>query len=75
MLEDTNSLDAPQLHQVNQMKETAAVKCSVLNSFSTFTVTIEPRHEKTYLQEFPTRPDTNRPAQPQNLARVLEFRL
>ena len=35
----------------------------------------EPRHDKTYLQEFPTRPDTNRPAQPQKLARVLKFRL
>ena len=27
------------------------------------------------LREFPTRPDTNRPAQPQKLARVLKFRL
>ena len=25
----------------------------------------EPRHDKTCLREFPTRPDTNRPAQPQ----------
>ena len=29
----------------------------------------------TCLREFPTRPDTNRPAQPQKLARVLNFRL
>ena len=36
---------------------------------------IEPRHDKTCLREFPTRPDTNRPAQPQKLARVLRFRL
>ena len=36
---------------------------------------IEPRHEKTCLQEFPTTPDTNPPAQPQKLARVLKFRL
>ena len=28
----------------------------------------EPRHDKTCLREFPTRPDTNRPAQPQKLA-------
>ena len=33
----------------------------------------EPRHDKTCLWEFPTRPDTNRPAQPQKLARVLKF--
>ena len=37
--------------------------------------TIEPRHDKMCLREFPTRPDTNRPAQPQKLARVLKFRL
>ena len=36
---------------------------------------IEPRHEKTCLRDFPTRPDTNRPVQPQKLARVLKFRL
>ena len=35
----------------------------------------EPRHDKTCLREFPTRPDTNRPAQPQKLARLLKFRL
>ena len=35
----------------------------------------DPRHDKTCLREFPTRPDTNRPAQPQKLARVLKFRL
>ena len=35
----------------------------------------DPRHDITCLQEFPTRPDTNRPAQPQKLARVLKFRL
>ena len=35
----------------------------------------EPRHDKTRLRKFPTRPDTNRPAQPQKLARVLKFRL
>ena len=34
----------------------------------------EPQHEKTCLREFPTRPDINRPAQPQKLARVLKFR-
>ena len=27
----------------------------------------EPRHEKMCLRESPTRPDTNRPAQPQKL--------
>ena len=35
----------------------------------------EPRQDKTCLREFPTRPDTNRSAQPQKLARVMEFRL
>ena len=35
----------------------------------------EPRHDKTCLREFPTRPDTNRPALPQKLARVLKYRL
>ena len=35
----------------------------------------EPRHDKMCLREFPTRPDTNRPAPPQKLARVLKFRL
>ena len=35
----------------------------------------EPRHDKMCLREFPTRLDTNRPAQPQKLARVLKFRL
>ena len=39
------------------------------------TCIIEPRHDKTCFREFPTRPDTNRPAQPQKLARVLKFRL
>ena len=33
----------------------------------------EPRHEKTCLREFPTRPDTNWPVQPQKQARVLKF--
>ena len=35
----------------------------------------EPRHDKTCLRESPTRPDTNQPAQPQKLTRVLKFRL
>ena len=35
----------------------------------------EPRHDKTCLREFPTRPDTNRPAQPLKLARNLKFRI
>ena len=35
----------------------------------------EPRHDKMCLREFPTRSGTNRPAQPQKLARVLKFRL
>ena len=39
------------------------------------TKTNEPRHYKTCLQEFPTRLDTNWPAQPQKLARFLKFRL
>ena len=33
----------------------------------------EPRHDKTCLREFPTRPDTNWPAQPRKLSRVLKF--
>ena len=35
----------------------------------------EQPHDKTCLQEFPPTPDTNQPAQPQKLARVLKFRL
>ena len=35
----------------------------------------KPRHDKTCFREFLTTPDTNRPAQPQKLARVLKFRL
>ena len=35
----------------------------------------EPRHEKTCLRVFPTRPDTNRSAHIQKLAKVLKFRL
>ena len=31
-------------------------------------IIIEPRHDKTCLREFPTRPETNRSAQPQKLA-------
>ena len=38
-------------------------------------VSYEPWHDKTCLREISTRPDTNRPAQPQNLARILTFRL
>ena len=37
--------------------------------------TFEPRHEKMYLREFLTRPDTNEPAQPQKLARILKVRI
>ena len=33
----------------------------------------EPRHDKTCLREFPTRPDTNRPAQLRKLALGLKF--
>ena len=33
----------------------------------------EPRHDKTCLRESLTRPDTNRPGQPQKLATVLKF--
>ena len=34
-----------------------------------------PRHDKTCLWEFLTRPNSNRPAQPQKLATVMKFRL
>ena len=40
-----------------------------------FTILYEPRHEKTCLREFPTRSDSNWPAQLQKLAWVLKFRL
>ena len=36
---------------------------------------VEPRHDQTCLRKFSTRPDTNRPAQPQKLGRFLKFRL
>ena len=35
--------------------------------------TVEPRHEKTCLRVFPTRSDSNWPAQLQKLARGLKF--
>ena len=35
----------------------------------------ESRHGRTCLQEFPTKSDSNQPAQPQKLARGLKFRL
>ena len=44
-------------------------------SVTIFDILYELRHEKMCLREFPTRPDTNRPAQPQKLARVLKFQL
>ena len=43
--------------------------------FLFISIIYEPRHDKTCLREFPTMPDTNRPAQPQKLARVFKFRL
>ena len=43
--------------------------------FKKLTQLNEPRHDKMCLREFLTRPDTNRPAQPQKLASVLKFRL
>ena len=43
--------------------------CSTQNSVKTY----EPRHKKTCLWEFPTRSDSNWPAQLQKLARVLKF--
>ena len=46
----------------------------VLDCLPVFTVNkIEPRRDKTCLREFPTRSDTNRPAQLQKLARVLKI--
>ena len=50
-----------------------AVKCLPIRIHLKFM--IEPRQDKKCLREFSTRPDTNRPAQPQKLARVLKFRL
>ena len=47
----------------------------LLEGRSSVAFIIEPRHDKTCLREFPTRPDTNRTAQPQKLARVLKLRL
>ena len=34
-----------------------------------------PRHDKTCLRKFPTKSDTNQPAQPQKLSIVFKFRL
>ena len=47
------------------------IYCS--QKLSIFVKTHEPRHEKTCLREFPTRSDSNWPAQLQRLARVLKF--
>ena len=38
-----------------------------------FIAVFEPWQDKTCLWEFPTRPDTNRPGQPQKLARVFKI--
>ena len=51
-----------------------SLKCSdIIAAISV--IIIEPRHDKMFFRKFPTRPDTNRPAQPQKIARVLKFRL
>ena len=51
--------------------------CSILypgqSYFQLVPFIYEPRHDKTYFREFPTRPDTNRPAQLQKLAWGLKF--
>ena len=55
--------------------EIAVIQAVVFNYYPYDMYVSEPRQDKTCLQEFSTRPDTNRPAQPQKLARVLKFRL
>ena len=50
-------------------------RCTDALKENNFIQLIESRHDKTCLREFPIRPDTNRPVQPQKLARVLKFRL
>ena len=63
------------IHTPEHQVKTKGLKCS-LDVFHFFLVHIfELRHDKTCLREFPTRPDSNRPVQPQKLARVLKFRL
>ena len=49
--------------------------CNLTVSVLIIALSFEPRHDKMCLREFPTRPDTTRPAQPQKLARVLKCRL
>ena len=49
--------------------------CPNIKEIYGISFTFEPLYDKTCLREFPSRPDTNRPAQPQRLARVLKFRL
>ena len=61
--------------QIRLMRHISSFSFLWLANVMIATTTDEPRHEKTCLQEFPTRPDTNRPAQPQKLARTLKFRL
>ena len=70
MLEDTNSLDGAQLQSCLQNDEALIFPSQFNNADPN-----EPHHEKMCLRESPTRPDTNRPAQPQKLARVLKFQL
>ena len=59
---------------VSNVELVRVIICQFLESDIT-TPLHEPRHDKMCLREFLTRPDTNRPAQPQKLARVLKFRL
>ena len=54
---------------------TAVGSTELIFIITSFRFTMEPRHEKTCLREFPARYDSNWPAQLQKLARVLKFRL
>ena len=59
---------------LNALIKVCAMFCFVLLlMFVCDNILIEPRQEKTCLREFPTMPDTNGPAQPQELARILKF--
>ena len=70
------------LHLVMKLQENSSI-VAILTSYvyirtescTDTSVIPEPRHDKMRLWEFPTTPDTNRPVQPQKLARVLKFRL
>ena len=67
-----NGIKVIKLGKLRALNVTIQEEESIM-SFVILSISYEPRHYKMCLREFPTRVDTNWPAQPQKLARVLKF--